>query len=139
MNKMFKMSRMNNYLFKEEIKNSVGIVKLSWLKEMNKIDLMEIILLREQMINDKMHQWMDSLKHNDREVFINLREHNKELLNSLLDEKPFVKKLMDKIDVLDKQSKEFKTQYNLSLKKVQDLLGRITTLKYQLKGKKRIV
>ncbi len=104
-------------LSKINLKYEVGIIKLVWLRGMTNKDLIEIILLREQMINNRMNEWQDSLKYNDRKVFKNLREHNEELLDTLLNEKPFIKKLLDRIDNLKRKVNEYKIRCDPQLKK----------------------
>lgn len=57
----------------KEYSGSVINLKLIHLKQLSKRDLMEILLIREALLYNKINEFDSCLKHNDRVVFKNLR------------------------------------------------------------------
>lgn len=70
----------------DAIRNSLVPITCHLIRQVNKIDLQEIILLREKLLYDKINEFNDSLKHNDREVFKTLKAENERLKSYLINE-----------------------------------------------------
>ena len=78
----------------QKISYSLVNLKLIHLKKLTKTSLLKIILQRETLLNNKINEFNESLKYNDREVFKNLREQINELNNYLLDNNKGYKDLL---------------------------------------------
>ena len=68
----------------EVMSRSIMNLGLHTLKRFNKEQLILIILRREALLYEKINEFDDSMKHNDRKVFKNLKTELKELQEHLL-------------------------------------------------------
>ena len=71
-------------VLKEHFGSSLMSLNLVTLRRLFKNDVMEIVLIRERILYDKINEFDASMKHNDRVVFDNLRKENAYLRKYLL-------------------------------------------------------
>ena len=64
-------------------------IGLSLLKKITKYDLMIIILTREKCLYDKINEFNDSIKHNDKKIFKNQQKEIQRLREMLLKDLDF--------------------------------------------------
>ena len=98
-------------LTKEQLENMQStLMPITWrlLKRIGKIDMTNIILIREKLLYDKINQFNDSLKHNDRKVFKNLRAENEEIRSYLMNKDKTYMELMDAHDTINLLRRETK-------------------------------
>ncbi len=63
----------------EEQARSIVPLSLRFLKKMDYDELIEVILIREEILLEKQREFLKSINHNDREVFSNQKEEIDEL------------------------------------------------------------
>ena len=93
----------------DEISNSLMPVGSVMLRRLPKRDVITILLVREALLYKKMHQFEESLKHNDREVFQNLKKEVMEKHSYLLD----TDKAYAELQESKKKCKELQKEINL--------------------------
>ena len=102
-------------------------LNLKILKRLGKHDLMMIILQREERINSINNDFLDKLKNNDREVFLNLKTHINFLQDKLLKENAYYRAYIEIREELEKYKGlyEMKTEKAAGLKRSNDILKEV--------------
>jgi hypothetical protein len=122
--KTTKQGRVLDNIKLEHINKSLTPLKCVFLKTLNKLDLLYIILTRERMLYDKINEFEESIKHNDRNVFRNLKKENERLHNLLMNDSELYFECKNKDEVIKLMEKEIamlKIQINRYKGKIQSL------------------
>lgn len=101
----------------ENLSKSIVPVTCALLRSLPKRDIIEILLLRETLLYNKMHEFEDSLKNNDKFIFKTLREEVKNINAYLIDRDKAYWELVD----LKQEVKELKLQHKKEMNYAEEM------------------